>query len=94
VLRADGGVNVLLINKEAATTVNAELQLGQVASALEPFWLTGPDLAATSGQAINAATVAADGTWAPKAQATVPVHAETAVIRLPPASAVLLRSRR
>jgi hypothetical protein len=93
VLRDDGGVNVMMINKEAATTVNAELQLGQDASALEPFWLTGPDLAATSGQALNAATVAADGSWAPKPPATVPVRAETAAIRLPPASAVLLRSR-
>ncbi len=93
VLRDDGGVNVLMINKEVATTVNAELQLGQAASVLEPFWLTGPDLAATSGQALNAATVAADGTWTPKDPATVPVRAETAVIRLPPARAVLLRSR-
>jgi len=93
VLRDDGGVNVLMINKEAATTVNAELQLGQAASALEAFWLTGPDLAATSGQALNGATVAADGTWAPKLQASVPVSAETAVIRIPPATAVLLRSR-
>ncbi|UFZ04078.1 hypothetical protein LQG66_33620 [Bradyrhizobium ontarionense] len=93
VLRDDRGVNVLMINKEAATTVDAELQLGQAVSGLEPFWLTAPDLAATSGQAINAATVAADGTWALEAQATVPVRAETAAIRLPPASAVLLRSR-
>jgi len=93
VLRDDGGVNIMLINKEADTAVNAQLSLGQSASTLEPFWLTGPELAATGGQTLNDATISARGTWSPRAQTAVTVSSQTAQIHMPPASALLLRSR-
>ncbi|CCE07997.1 putative lipoprotein [Bradyrhizobium sp. STM 3843] len=93
VLRDDGGVNVLMINKQAETAVDAELLLGQTTSTLEPVWLRGADLAATSGHKLNDAPVSAQGTWTPMAKAAVPVAAQTARIHMPPASAVLLRSR-
>jgi hypothetical protein len=93
VLRDDGGVNIMLINKEADTAINAQLSLGQSASTLEPFWLTGPDLAATGGQTLNDATISAQGTWSPRTQTAVAVISQTAQIHMPPASALLLRSR-
>lgn len=92
-LREDGGVNVVMINTEAEAAVDAQLTLGQSASTLEPFWLTGAALAATSGQTLNDAIVSADGSWSPQAQTMVPVTAQTTLIHMPPASAVLLRSR-
>lgn len=91
VARTDGGRNVVVVNKDGGTAIDATVATGAAATAWESLLLTGPDLSSPTGTTLGGAAVAADGTWSPS---TTRVTASGGVLRtrVPPASAVLLRS--
>ncbi len=93
VMRNDGGVNFVLINKDQTTTVTANLNLGIQAEGLQALTLTGPSLLSTSGQLLNGAPINADGSWIAAPGQTYPVsNVGIATLNIPPISAILLRS--
>lgn len=93
VIRADGGLNVMLLNKEPVSAVQAQVTgLSLQLNAFAPVWLKGQGLTRTSGQTLNDAPITANGSWTPAPAPPVPITGGVASLTLPPASAVLLRS--
>lgn len=93
VARSDGGRNVVLTNTDARSTVPVELDLGIMAAELDPLYLEGPSLAATSGQTLNGSSIRTDGTFAPGRREPLRVSGGRAVVSVPPLTAILLKSR-
>jgi hypothetical protein len=91
-LRAtDGSTSVVLVNKDATTTVRAKVELGQASWLSLLTLLTGPALSATSGYTLGGAPVGPDGTWSPTFPTIVPVTGAALLVDVPPASAALLQ---
>lgn len=93
VQRDDGGLDALLINKDDRRSVGMRLSTGIDALRYEALWLQGQGLTATSGQTLGGAHIEIDGSWEPRARPLVPASGGQLEIVLPPATAVLLRSR-
>lgn len=93
VARDDGGLNVVLLNKDERRAADVTVTTGIAARSFEPLWLTGTALDARTGQTIGGAPIAIDGSWQPQASAALTASEGRIVVRMPPASAVLLRSR-
>lgn len=95
VQRNDGGLNLLLINKDRSRALQATVNTGAgaaVATSFDPLWLTGTSMDAPTGQQLGGYTVAADGSWQAQAMAPVTGTGGSVSVTLPPATAVLLRS--
>ena len=95
VQRNDGGLNLLLINKDRSRALQATVNTGAgaaVPTSFDPLWLTGTSMDAPTGQQLGGYTVAADGSWQAQAMAPVTGTGGSVSVTLPPATAVLLRS--
>lgn len=95
VQRSDGGINLLVLNKDRNRALQATVSTGLGASApasFDPLWLTGTSMDAPTGQMLGGSTVAPDGSWQAQAMAAVPTRDGSVSVLLPPATAVLLRS--
>jgi len=93
VTAADGTTNVVLVNSEASTGVNATVDVGAALSSASAIYLRGPSLASTSGVTLGEAAVTATGTWNPKPPYTLVHGGTTLSVPLPAASAVLITFR-
>jgi hypothetical protein len=86
---ADGSVHVVLENLEA-TVLHAAVRTGQRDAVARLLMLTAPSLDATTGIAIQGATVAADGSFTPGPATTTACPQGVCTVDLPPYTATLL----
>jgi hypothetical protein len=89
--RADGGVNLVAVNKDTTQNLKLTIDCGQTAHSAELIVMTGPSLEATSGVAIQGAMVAQSGSFAPGAPYTVTDSDGTISCYLAPLSAALIQ---
>lgn len=94
VLRHDGGVNVMLVNRSPDAEAVVAMNLGQAGGPLRPTLLDcATGLTGTRDVRIGGSAVGVDGAWTPTSQDPIDVDgAGGAVVAVPPASALLLRS--
>jgi hypothetical protein len=88
----DGTLRVAVINKEAATRVEARIEAGTEYAAVRAgaYRLLAPSLEAPGPVTFAGAAVANDGTWHPGAAEPVPGEGGRFIVSVPPASALLL----
>jgi hypothetical protein len=84
------GINVVLVNTSATAATNVDVAFNGSVSSASFVALTGPNLNATTGQLLNGATIAADGTWTPLAGPTLPITDGSLQVPVPAGSALLL----
>jgi hypothetical protein len=87
---AGNATNVVLSNKDTATTVHATVDVGAAVSSASATRLEGPSLGATTGVTLGGVAIGADGGFAPGAPETLPTSGTTFTVDVPPASAVLV----
>jgi hypothetical protein len=94
VQRPDGGLNVILVNKDEGRGASMTLNTGPFTTAIgfDPLWLYGPARSATAGQTLGASVIGADGSWTPITEAPAIANLGLFNVVVPAASAVLLRS--
>jgi hypothetical protein len=87
-----GGVNIVLVNKDSTQNVQATVACGQAVKKAALLEMTGPGLSATSGVAIQGASVNVDGSFTPGAPYAAPqISGEVVTCYVPALTAVLLQ---
>jgi hypothetical protein len=89
---ADGSSNVILVNKDATTGVEASVHVGTAVTAADATYLQAPSLTATTGVTLAGAGVTAAGVWSPQPAYALPTSGDVVQVLVPPASAVLVRA--
>ena len=94
VQRTDGGLNAVLVNKDADRSANMRLLIDAVAptARFEPLWLRGTSLDVPAGQTLGEVGIDREGNWSPRPQQRLTAIQGLLTVLVPPASAVLLRS--
>jgi hypothetical protein len=90
VLGNDGALRLVIINKDANQTVNAEISPGQLYGEALASRLTAPSLESQTGIIFAGSSVNADGTWSPVEQEIVNKNGSGYKIVVPAASAVVV----
>jgi hypothetical protein len=90
---ADGSINVILVNKDAANGVEAAVDTGAAVTEADATYLQGPALDATTGVTFAGAGVTPAGGWAPKPPFALATSGNVATVLVPPASAVIVHAR-
>jgi len=90
VLGNDGALRLVIINKDANQTVNAEISLGGLYGEALASRLTAPSLESQTGITFAGSSVKADGTWSPIEQETVNQNGSGYQIVVPAGSAVVV----
>jgi hypothetical protein len=88
---ADGGLNIVVVNKEVSQNVQLNIDCGQTVNAARLLVMSGPALNATSGVTIQGATVGANGSFAPGPAYTAQISGSTVSCYLDALSAVLIK---
>ncbi|HWL88496.1 MAG TPA: glycosyl hydrolase family 79 C-terminal domain-containing protein [Polyangiaceae bacterium] len=91
--QADGSTNIVVVNKDATTSVHATVDVGQAVTSADVMRLEGPALEATSGVTFGGAGITSTGSWAPNAPAQLYAYGNTVTVDVPPASAALVRAK-
>jgi len=86
----DGSTAIVLVNSEAATGVNATVDIGSPVTSASALYLRGSSLTATTGVTLGEAPVTAAGAWSPKSPYTLSHTGNTITVPVPFASAVLI----
>jgi hypothetical protein len=90
-----GGINVVIVNKEAFQSLNITINCGRGINGAQLIVLEGPSLSATTGENLQGATVASDGSIVLTAPLTAyaPANISSSFVRcyVPAISAVLLQ---
>jgi alpha-L-arabinofuranosidase len=87
----DGGLNVIVVNKDATHNLQLAIECGRAVRSAELMVMTGPSLAATNGVAIQGAMVAQDGSFAPGAPYSATASDDTVSCYLGALSAALIQ---
>lgn len=87
---ADGTTNLVLVNSEASTGVNATVDVAAAITSVSAMYLRGPSLTSTTGITFGEAGVTAAGVWTPKLPYTLAHAGTTLTVPVPAASAVLI----
>jgi hypothetical protein len=90
---ADGSTNVVLVNKDGTSGVNATINVGAAVASASAVFLQAPSLTSTTGVTFAGAGVTAAGAWDPKPAYALPVSGSVVTLVVPPASAVLVRAK-
>jgi hypothetical protein len=90
VLGNDGALSLVIINKDANQTVNAEISPGQLYGEALASRLTAPSLESQTGITFAGSSISADGTWSPVEQEKVNKNGSDYQIVVPAASAVVV----
>jgi Glycosyl hydrolase family 79 C-terminal beta domain len=90
---SDGSTRVVLVNKDATTTVRAAIDVGKTVSSAPLTRLAGPSLDATSGLSIGGAQVTPTGTWTPGPTESACASGNLPTVDVPPASAVVVDAK-
>jgi hypothetical protein len=93
IAQSDGSTNVALVNKDAASGVNASVDVGMAVTTASALYLQGSSLSATTGVTLAGASVAADGTWNPNPPYALSTQGNVVTVLVPPASAALVHAR-
>jgi hypothetical protein len=93
IVQSDGSTNVVLVNKDAASGVNASVDVGMAVTAASASYLQGPSLGATTGVTLAGVSVAADGTWSPNPPYALSTKGNVVTVLVPPASAALVHAQ-
>jgi len=89
----DGSTNLVLVNKDATTGVNASVDVGAPVTTASAVYLRAPSLTATTGVTFAGAGVTPGGVWSPHPPYDLPVKGNVITVVLPPASATLVRAK-
>ena len=92
VARTDGGVNVLLINKDPSVSVIATVDAGSSVNAMVPLALTGPELSSTTGFLLGNTAIGSNGAWSPQKANALPAAKGLLTVTVAPLTALLLQS--
>ncbi len=90
---ADGSTNVVLVNKDTASGVNASVDVGAPVTTASAIYLEGPSLGATTGLTFAGAGISAKGSWTPNAPFAVAARGNVITVSVPPASAVIVHAQ-
>ena len=93
VAEKDGSTSVVLVNKDRTRSGSVTLNLGASFTSFTVTALTGPSLDSATGELLEGAPIAVDGSFSPPAPAEVAMSGSTLEVLVAPASAVLLRAR-
>jgi hypothetical protein len=88
---ATGGLNVVVINKDETQNLKLGIQVSQQVSAATLLQLTGPSSSATTGMAIQGATIDVDGSLATGAPQTLTTSGSQVSCNVPAISAALIQ---
>jgi hypothetical protein len=87
---ADGTLNLLIVNKDSTQNLSLSIDCGQPVMSASLMMMTGPGLDATTGVAIQGASIGLDGSFAPQPVWTVPVSGSTVTCYVNALSAALI----
>ena len=92
-LAADGSLSFVLVDYDplGKPAVSARLRVGAGYSRASTLALTGQSLHALSGAELGESEVGGDGSWKPRRFGTLAARGGTVTVKLPAASAVLVR---
>ena len=90
---ADGSTNIVLVNKDATSGVNASVDVGTAVTSASAVFLQAPSLDAKTGVTFAGAAVSAAGEWNPSPPYTLASKGTVVTVVVPPASAVLVRAK-
>jgi hypothetical protein len=88
-----GGINVVLVNKEAGQGARMSLNLGVSVKSALAVYLSGTSLSATAGETFAGAPVSPVGAWNPAPPFALPTQGTSLEVLVPPASAVLVQAQ-
>jgi hypothetical protein len=91
VLSAQGGLNIVLINKEETQSLEVSIDCGRPVYAADLTAMTGPSLLATTGVAIQGASIAPDGGFSPGTAYTLAAFGNTVSCYIGALSAAVVR---
>jgi len=89
----DLSTNIILVNKDATTGVNATIDVGAAVATASAVILQAPSLTATTGLTFAGAGVTPGGAWTPHSPYDLPFKGNVITVVLPPASATLVRAK-
>jgi hypothetical protein len=84
------GVNIIVINKDPTSGLDATVDVGGPAVAASAIYLTGPSLTAKTGLTISGAEITPTGTWSKTPSFRLSPSANTVKVLVPAASAALV----
>ena len=90
---ADGSTNVILVDKDATTGVNASVDVGVAVTTATATYLRAPSLTSTTGVTFAGAGVTSAGAWSRQAPYSLASSGNVVSVVVPPASAVLVQAR-
>jgi hypothetical protein len=88
--QADGSLNIVLLNKDDTSSIQASVDVGAPATSGAAIYLQGGQLSATTGFTVAGAGVSATGAWNRRPAYALPVSGNVVTVALPPASAALV----
>ncbi len=86
-----GAWSIVINNNDATQTLSVTINLPQAAQGAQMLAMTGPSLDATSGIAIQGATIQPDGSFAPGSALALPTSGNSVTCSVSPLSAALVR---
>jgi hypothetical protein len=89
----DGATQVVLINKDATTAVEATVDAGTAVASADVVRLGGPALTATTNLLFAGSVVSPIGEFAPRSAESIAVHGHRLTVLVPPASVAVVRAR-
>jgi hypothetical protein len=90
VASADGTTNVVIVNKDAVTSVNATVQAGKSVTSASAIYLQAAGLDATSGVTIAGTGISNAGAWTPGRAVGLAATGTNVGVLVPAASAVVV----
>jgi hypothetical protein len=90
VRKASGGVNLMVVNKDALQNLTLTIETNQSIQTATQQTMAGPSLAATSGVTIQGATVNKDGSFSPASADTLTPAGTRTTCYIPALSAAII----
>ncbi len=87
---AGGATNVMLVNTSTTASANVQIQFNGAVTSATFVTLTGPSLGSTTGQLMNGAAIAADGSWPALTPPALPITSNSIQVPVAAGSALLL----
>jgi hypothetical protein len=85
-----GRTSIMLVNKEPSASIDVEITPGRKVERAQLMMLSAPSLDSVSGITLNGSPIQADGSWFPGPSAIAAARDGALVVRVGPASAVLI----
>jgi hypothetical protein len=88
-----GPTEVMLVNTSATVANNVSIQFNTSVSQASFVTLTAPSLGSTTGQLLNGAPIATNGTWNPIVPPSLPINSGLLEVPVPAGSAILISAQ-